>query len=214
MGMREAEAAFQFDDLDQQRETAGLGMWTFLVTEVMFFGGLFGAYIIYRMAYPEAFAAASHHLYMWIGAINTGILLGSSLTMAMAVHAAAHAHRRQLVGYLAGTAGLGAVFLVLKGVEYALDIHDRIVPGVNFHAEAFAAFPDRAEMFFVIYFIMTGLHALHVTIGVGVIVVLALMAKRGWFSARNHNAVEMTGLYWHFVDIVWIFLFPLLYLIT
>jgi cytochrome c oxidase subunit 3 len=209
--MAEVSPAMQFEDLDQQREAAGLGMWTFLVTEVMFFGGLFVGYTVYRMAYPDAFREASHHLYMWIGAINTAVLLASSLTMALAVHAAATGRRRRLVGFLAATTALGVLFLVFKGVEYALDWHDRLIPGPAFDAAKFAS-PARAELFYTFYFIMTGLHAVHVTIGVGVLAMLTILARLGRFTPQNYNTVEMSGLYWHFVDIVWIFLFPLLYL--
>lgn len=202
----------QFDDLEQQREAAGLAMWGFLVTEVMFFGGLFTAYLVYRMNYPQAFSEASHHLYMWIGAVNTAILLASSLTMALAVWAAGADARRSQVVFLALTLFLGLAFLGLKGYEYHLDVHDRILPGAMFDASKFED-PAHAEMFMVIYFIMTGIHALHLLIGVGVVVVIMVQAWRGRYSAEYYNPVEMTGLYWHFVDIIWIYLFPLLYLI-
>jgi cytochrome c oxidase subunit III len=211
--MSEARHAFQFDDLPQQREAAGLGMWTFLITEVLFFGGLFTGYTVYRITYPRAFAAASNHLFMWIGAVNTAVLLISSLTMALAVHAAEHRRRRALVGFIVATIALGCLFLSFKGVEYTLDIREHLVPGSHFAASAFAD-PRHAQLFYVFYFFMTGLHAIHVTAGLGVLVVLAVLAARGRFTQGNPNAVEMVGLYWHFVDIVWIFLLPLLYLIT
>jgi cytochrome c oxidase subunit 3 len=207
----EHTVAHQFDDEKQQREAAGLGMWTFLVTEVMLFGGLVTGYTVYRILYTKAFHEASTHLYAWIGAANTAILLCSSLTMALAVHAAEARKRRQIVGFLVATVVLGVGFLVLKGVEYAQDIHDGILPGVHFKAEEFAE-PGHARLFFIFYWVMTSLHALHMTIGVFVLCGLAWLAQRGRFE-HNPNAVEMGGLYWHFVDIVWIFLFPLLYLI-
>ncbi len=209
--MADAKRAFQFDDLAQQRDAANLGMWIFLVTEVMFFGGLFASYAIYRLAYPESFAEGSHHLYMSIGSINTAILLTSSLTMALAVHAASEGRQRPLFLFLLTTAGLGGVFLALKGLEYYLDVGEHVVPGFSYDPSKFAH-PDHTAIFFVIYIIMTGLHALHVTVGVVTILVVSVMARRRRFTPENYNIVENVGLYWHFVDIVWIFLLPLLYL--
>ena len=206
--------AFQFDDAEQQREAAGLGMWTFIITEVLFFGGLFTGYTIYRLLYPVAFAEASNHLFRWIGAGNTAVLLTSSLTMALAAQAAERGARRRVAGFLLVTVLLGCIFLGLKGLEYTLDVREGLVPGAGFAAGEFAD-PAHSQLFYLFYWIMTGLHALHVTIGIGVLAVLAVMARRGRFGAGdNPNAVEMAGLYWHFVDVVWLFLLPLLYLIT
>ncbi len=210
--MSEAHVAHHFDDAEQQRRAAGLGMWVFLTTEVLFFGGLFTAYSVYRMIYAEAFHEASHHLYMWIGAINTGVLLGSSLTMALAVHSTQHGTHRGAAGWLAATIGLALLFLAIKAVEYYLDWHDRIVPGPNFRAEWEHPL-GHVQLFFVLYFVMTGFHALHMIAGVGVLAAWMIGLRRRGTTAGFENAVEMTGLYWHFVDIVWIFLFPLLYLI-
>jgi cytochrome c oxidase subunit 3 len=203
--------AHQFDDLEQQSEAATLGMWAFLVTEVLFFGGLFLGYVVYRSSYPEAFASGSHHLDVALGAVNTAVLIGSSLTMALAVHAAQVGRQKELVLFLLGTILLGAVFLGIKGVEYAHKFAEHLVPGPSF---VFAGpHAHQAQLFFSFYFAMTGLHAAHMVIGIGVLAVLTVMAWGGRFSAAYYAPVEISGLYWHFVDIVWIFLFPLLYLI-
>lgn len=204
--------AMQFDDLDQQREAAGLGMWTFLATEVLLFGGLFTAYTVCRVSYPAAFADASHHLYQWIGVTNTAVLLVSSLTMALAVRAAGIEARRSLTLFLGLTILLGLTFLGLKGYEYYLDWHDQLVPVANFDPSLFAD-PRHAKLFFVAYFVMTGLHAFHMACGVGAAAVMLALARRGRFTRANHNPVEVTGLYWHLVDIIWVFLLPLLYLL-
>jgi cytochrome c oxidase subunit III len=201
----------QFDDAEQQYEASALGMWVFLVTEIMFFGGLFTAYVAYRAAYPGAFGAASDHLDLTLGAVNTAVLIGSSLTMALAVHASQVGRRNALLTCLLLTMALGSVFLGIKAVEYADKFHHHLVPGPYF---AFAG-PDarHAEIFFSLYFAMTGVHALHMIIGLGVLAVLVRQARKGRFGTRYHTPVEIAGLYWHFVDIIWIFLFPLLYLI-
>lgn len=203
--------AHQFDSAEQQVQSVTLGMWVFLVTEVMFFGGLFIAYVIYRFVYPEAYAAASHHLDIRLGAINTTILLTSSLTMALAVHGASKGRKRPTAAFLALTILLGAVFLGIKAVEYSHKFHEHLVPGTGF---AVHDFPSReAELFFSLYFGMTGMHAIHMVIGIVLLAALAVLTLRGRFGPDYYTPVEMTGLYWHFVDIVWIFLFPLFYLI-
>lgn len=207
---REALAE-HFDDMQQQRLAAGLGMWGFLATEVLFFGVLFASYIVYRMYFPQAYLEASAHLYRWLGATNTAVLLASSFTMALAVHAAATDNSRASAGWLAVTVALGAAFMGIKAVEYYLDYKDQLVPVLNWHYEG-AADERHVKMFAILYFVMTGLHALHVTVGVGLLSVLAVFAWRHHYSAAYYTPVEMSGLYWHFVDIVWIFLFPLLYL--
>jgi cytochrome c oxidase subunit 3 len=202
--------AHHFDDAEQQREAATLGMWVFIAQEVMFFGGVFAAYVVYRSWYPAAFAHASRELDVVLGAINTIVLIGSSLTMALAVHGAQTGRRVQLLGGLAVTMALGSVFLVIKGFEYAHKFHEGLVPGPAFtyHGDA-----EQAGLFFSIYFALTGLHALHMVIGIGILSVLFVMARRGRFGPAYSTPMELSGLYWHFVDIVWIFLFPLLYLI-
>jgi cytochrome c oxidase subunit 3 len=201
-----------FDNLDQQFEASALGMWLFLVTEILFFGGLFAAYMIYRLMYPEAFAQASHELDVVLGGINTAVLIGSSLTMAMAVWAAQMGRRSAQLLFLGLTIGLGLAFLGIKAVEYSAKFEHHLVPGPNFRFEA-ARDPLHSQLFFSLYFVMTGLHALHMVVGIGLMAVLFVMASRGRFTKAYHTPIEVSGLYWHFVDIVWIFLFPLLYLI-
>jgi cytochrome c oxidase subunit III len=200
-----------FDDSGQQHEAATLGMWVFLATELLFFGGLFAAYMIYRVWYPGTFGDASRSLDIVLGSVNTLVLITSSLSMAFAVRAAATGRRRQLMLLLAVTMVLGLVFLGIKGVEYHQKFVEHHIPGLGFHFEGTA--PERANLFFSLYFAMTGLHAAHMIIGLGLLTVMFVMAARGRFSEAWHTPVEMSGLYWHFVDIIWIFLFPLLYLV-
>ncbi|MBP1634603.1 MAG: ctaE [Acidobacteria bacterium] len=209
--LHEPALKHHFDDLAQQKEAATLGMWLFLATEVLFFGGLFAAYLLYRVWYPDVFGEASRTLDITLGAVNTMVLICSSLTMALAVHASATGERRTLMVFLVLTMVLGAAFLGIKGVEYYDKFAHHHVPGPSFHFEGAA--PERAQLFFSLYFAMTGLHALHMVIGLGILAVLLFMAWRGRFSPAWHTPVEISGLYWHFVDIVWIFLFPLLYLV-
>jgi cytochrome c oxidase subunit 3 len=233
MSVSATHVAHHFDDAEQQYTAAGLGMWLFLATEVLFFGGLFCGYAQYRYWHPAEFAAGSHRLDLWLGTTNTAVLLTSSLTMALAVHAAQTNDRRGTVRFLALTMLLGSVFLGIKAYEYNHKFHEHLVPGRSFRLHAShgsasesestgaAATPtasgnvDEApvELFFSFYFGMTGLHALHMVIGVAILGVLLAAAHRGAYSAAYFTPVEMTGLYWHFVDIVWVFLFPLLYLI-
>ena len=217
--------AHRFDDFEQQTEASRLGMWAFLVTEIMFFGGLFTGYTIYRSKFPEAFAAGSHHLDVLLGGINTAVLIASSLTMALAVYSAEKRRTKRLITFLVATMLLGLVFLGIKAVEYHHKWEEHLVPGPYFEysvsesgGAVLAAGPptevsERAyQLFFSFYFAMTGVHALHMVIGVAILLLLIVLAARGRFT-DNMNAVENTGLYWHLVDIVWIFLFPLLYLI-
>jgi cytochrome c oxidase subunit 3 len=234
-----------FDTMDQQREAGVLGMWVFLLTEVLFFGGLFIVYTLYRMWYYEAFAAASKSIAISWGLFNTVVLIGSSLTMALAVRAAQTDKRKATVNWLLATIVLGTVFLGVKVIEYADKFEHHHVPGPSFvwaeaHEGAGAAAdhaatapgvgtaaaegrapatmgPDElqrtTQLFFSLYFTMTGLHALHMIVGIVILGIIARMAHQGRFDSEWHAPVEMTGLYWHFVDIVWIFLFPLLYLV-
>jgi len=202
--------AHHFEDFEQQHEANTLGMWTFLATEVLFFGVLFAVFYIYRASYTAVFKAASHELYMSIGAINTVILLTSSLTVALAVHAGEHQERRRMIRFMLATLVLGLAFLGFKAVEYVLDYREHLVPAFNF---AWAEpNPGQAQLFFIFYFIMTLVHALHMIIGIGVLLVMTWLARRGWYD-QDATPVELFGLYWHFVDIVWIFLFPTLYLL-
>ncbi len=206
----------QFEDMDQQREAGSLGMWVFLVTEIMFFGGLFATYIIYRALYLPAFETGSRLLNVKFGAVNTAVLIGSSLTMALAIHAAqAGKKKSEQVMYLILTMILGAVFLFLKfAFEWRADYHEHLVPGFHFIIrQEWGAAGPHVPLFFCFYFFMTGLHALHMIIGFGILGTLTVMAHRGRFTSEYYAPLEVSGLYWHFVDIVWIFLFPLLYLI-
>jgi cytochrome c oxidase subunit 3 len=201
-----------FDDLEQQQGAAMLGMWLFLVTEVLFFGGLFMAYILYRGWYTEAFHEASRHLSVGWGFFNTLVLIGSSLTMALAVRAGQTSNRRGQLLFLTLTILLGGAFLGVKVIEYADKFEHHLVPGAHF-AFTPSELAPAAEIYFSLYFAMTGLHALHMIVGAGIMLVMLYMAWRGRFSAEWYTPLEISGLYWHFVDIVWIFLFPLLYLI-
>jgi len=205
-----AGIAEQFDDMPQQREASTLGMWTFFATEVLFFGGMFLAYLTYRHLYPQAFALASRHTIVLYGTINTAILLTSSLTMALAVRAAQLGSQRSLVNFLQFTVFLGCCFLGVKGIEYHQDLNEQLWPGPHFKT----GLPPQAQIFWFLYWAMTGLHAIHVTVGVILLSVVARMAAQGRFSDYYHTPVEVSGLYWHFVDIVWIYLYPLLYLIN
>jgi cytochrome c oxidase subunit 3 len=232
-----------FDTMAQQKEAAVIGMWVFLLTEILFFGGLFAAYMIYRVWYFDAFAEASRSLDLFWGGLNTAVLIGSSLTMAMAVRGAQTNKRVATVNWLILTMILGAVFLGVKVIEYSDKFEHHHVPGPNFvwaaehevpaagaEHEAAPAAADAAaghrqlslspeqlqrttQIYFSLYFTMTGLHALHMIVGIGLMCVITWMAWKGKFDEQYYTPVEMSGLYWHFVDIVWIFLFPLLYLV-
>ncbi|HJR07447.1 MAG TPA: cytochrome c oxidase subunit 3 family protein [Pyrinomonadaceae bacterium] len=216
--------AHHFDNLEQQREAGSLGMWLFLVTEIMFFGALFTGYIIYRTKYAEAFAIGSHGLNWKFGAFNTVVLIVSSLTMALAVFFAQVGSRQMQVIMLIVTMLLGLTFLGVKAVEYHEKYVDHHIPGFGFKWEENAyphhvpeenrpALEHNIQMFYWIYFAMTGLHALHMIIGIGGLALISYFAYRGHYTPEYHAPVELFGLYWHFVDIVWIFLFPLLYLL-
>jgi cytochrome c oxidase subunit 3 len=200
-----------FETMEQQFEASTLGMWLFLVTEVMFFGGLLLAYLIYRVWYPTAWSEGSLDLDILLGGFNTVVLIGSSLTMAFAVRAAQTGWQKGTIWYLIVTMALGLTFLVVKFFEYKHKYELNHIPGANFHYEGPHA--NQVEIFFALYFALTGLHALHMVIGFGLLSVILWMAWKGRFSPRWYTPVEMSGLYWHFVDIVWIFLFPLLYLV-
>ena len=197
------------------------GIWLFLITEILLFGGMFILYSVYRSEYPHDFHEAAGELNTLVGTINTLILLASSLTMALAVHAAAQGRSKPIARWLAATILLGSVFLGVKVVEYHQKWEDQLIPGLRWGpAELLGAELhlsgtqlDHAQLYFSLYFGLTGLHALHMIVGIPILAWIALRASRGDFSPQYHTPVELTGLYWHFVDIVWIFLFPLLYLI-
>jgi cytochrome c oxidase subunit 3 len=208
--------------MEQQREAGALGMWVFLVTEIMFFGGMFFAYTLYRTKYPLEFASASNHLDLTLGTVNTAVLILSSFTMALAVYSAQVGKRRNQIISLVITMVLGLTFLGIKAVEYYDKYRDHLIPGRLFPSNPFSpagvhllagANPQKVEMFYWIYFAMTGMHAIHMIIGVGVLSVILYYSVRGRYGPEYHNPVEVSGLYWHFVDIIWIFLFPLLYLL-
>ena len=208
-----AELREQFETPAQQKEISTLGMWIFLVTEIMFFGGLFLAYAIYRREFAGAFAAASNTLDVVVGAVNTAVLLCSSFTMVLAVRAAQIGSRRALIWFLILTIVLGGVFLGVKAYEWNLKFEEHHVPGPSFHLEGTGE-QGPAQLFFSLYFTMTGLHALHMVVGEGLMVFLLWQAYAGKYTPKYYTPVDIGGLYWHFVDIVWIFLFPLLYLIA
>lgn len=219
---RPTYVAHHFRDMNQQHEIAVLGMWMFLATELLFFGGVLTAFNIYRYKYPEAFTHSSQLLYFSIGTANTVILLCSSLTMAMAVRAAKIGQGpRMLRAFLTATFVLGAAFLVLKGVEYTLDYREHLIPNLDFHpkiGEGADEWPptldlNHAQIFFSFYFVLTAIHAVHMLVGLALLVVIFVLARRGRYNPGHYAPVEAMGLYWHFVDIVWVFLYPMLYLI-
>jgi cytochrome c oxidase subunit 3 len=240
--------AHHFENLEQQADANILGMWVFLASEILFFGGLFAAYTVYRSTHFSAFGDACRKLNAILGACNTAVLLTSSLTMALAVHAARLGRRQRVELFLAATLFLGSAFLVIKAYEWYSEYSESLVPRLRFDPkewqeegekkarEAFKddpgfsklpeadrarverAFVDRfvgsVQMFYVFYFIITGLHALHMIVGLGVLIALLILARRGRFGdPRDFIPVDVAGLYWHFVDIVWIFVFPILYLL-
>jgi cytochrome c oxidase subunit III len=221
-----------FENMEQQREAGTLGMWIFLVTEIMFFGGMFLAYTLYRSAYPMSFASASNHLDITLGAVNTAVLILSSFTMAMAVYFTQVGKQQSQIICLALTLVLGLTFLGVKAVEYHDKYTDHLIPGRLIPGNPFnpavaqegdtdhhklhlleGATLPQVEMFYWIYFAMTGMHALHMIIGAGLLTYLLIFSIKGRFDPEYHSPVEVIGLYWHFVDIVWIFLFPLWYLL-
>jgi cytochrome c oxidase subunit III len=202
-----------FSTMQQQTEAAVMGMWVFLITEIMFFGGMFAGYMIYRFMYYQAWLEGSQHMDFWWGTINTVVLLCSSLTMAAAVRATQLGLRKSSVTLLGITILFGLAFLGIKGIEYYGHIvTDHQFPGPGFRFEG--ANPSQVEMFFSFYFAMTGFHALHMVIGVGLVAFIAFQAWKGRYGAHYYTPVENVGLYWHFVDIVWIYLYPLFYLIS
>lgn len=208
-----APLAHHFDTLAQQHEANVLGMWIFLVTELLLFGALFLMYTAYRYVYPEVFAEGSRHLDLTLGTINTAVLIVSSLMVALAVHSVqVGATRFRTAFFLLLAMALGTAFLVIKGFEYYDHYLAREIPGIAFTWEG--RNPQQIQIFFLMYFFMTGVHAIHLTIGVGVLGFVVLNTLFGRYSARYYVPVEMAGLYWHLVDVIWIFLFPLLYLVA
>jgi cytochrome c oxidase subunit 3 len=206
-----ATPAEQFDDAEQQREASTLGMWTFITTEVLFFGVLFAGYALCRVRFPQAFIAGSRRTDMLLGTLETAVLLLSSCAIALAVREVQLGGRRVATWLVIGTAALGVAFLVMHGFEYAAEYHEGLIPGVHY----IQAGPNAAPMqlFFCLYYFITGFHGLHVTIGVIVLLVMAKRTQRGDFDQDYHTPLELSALYWHLVDLVWIFVFPLMYLV-
>jgi len=221
-----------FENMEQQREAGTIGMWVFLVTEIMFFGGMFLAYTLYRSFYPAAFSSGSNHLDITLGTVNTAVLIFSSFTMAMAVYFTQVGKQRPQVICLILTLILGGRRMSIKTIEYKSKWDDHLIPGRLFAGNPFnpvvaqhgdedphklhlleGASVNQVQMFYWIYFAMTGMHALHMIIGAGLLTFLLIYSLKGRFGPEYHSPVEVIGLYWHFVDIVWIFLFPLLYLL-
>lgn len=199
----------QYATLAQQSETAQLGMWVFLATEVLFFGGILLGYEVYRSAYPDAFAAAMRDSVIVIGGINAVLLLTSSFTVSLAVHWTAAGRRSWATASLIATAALGIAFLALKGLEYYIDYQDHVVPRLGFQTAGVRR--GAAELFWLFYFYATGLHAIHLTVGVAVILVMIVFSARRRFTPESHNVLEVAALYWSFIDVVWVFLFALIY---
>jgi cytochrome c oxidase subunit 3 len=206
--------AHHFHDAEQQRSAAELGMWVFLATEVMFFGGLFVAYLVYRSWHYDDFAIGSHAMDLGLGTVNTAVLLTSSLTMALAVDAAHRGRRQALLGLLAATLVLGTVFLGIKAYEYYHKYEEHLIPflGLPFRPEEGTS--EGMAAFFNLYFLMTGLHALHMVIGLAMLATLIGLAWAGRLHPERAILVHNSGLYWHFVDLVWVYLFPFFYLVA
>jgi cytochrome c oxidase subunit 3 len=203
-------ARFPFSDPAVEADAARLGLWVFLATELLFFGPLFLGYIYGREHFYDAFAEASRHTKIVIGTLNTAVLLTSSFTMALAAEIRKE-NARIAMRLLMVTAALGVLFLALKGFEYFEEWQEHLVPGLNF---VFAGPHQReAEIFFYLYFAMTGVHAVHLTVGITIVVIMAVLLARGHERVADAERLEVTALYWHFVDIVWIFLYPLVYLV-
>lgn len=220
---RDVVVAHHFETAEQQKESALMGMWLFLAQEVMFFGGLFTAYTIYRFKYPDAWYLASHQLNKLMGAGNTVFLLVSSFTMAMCVYSTQMDKMKNAFRYLLATGFFGTVFLVVKYFEYGEKFTHGLVPKLAWNPahlvvphgmESLAGVADgHLQIFFFLYFAMTGMHAFHMVVGLAIMAILLVMMKRGSFGSHRYMPIELFGFYWHFVDIVWVFLFPLLYLI-
>lgn len=202
-----------FEDLGQQYEASTLGMWMFLATEILFFGGVLCAYWIYRVMYPEAWSLGAEQQNKLFGGTNTLVLIISSLTMALAVRYAQMGLRKRTVAMLFATLVFGSAFLTIKSIEYWQHFHEGLFPGLHFTWHEVPALAPKVQLFMVFYWGLTGLHALHMVIGAGLLIWIMARAWRGDFGPEYYGPVEIMGLYWHFVDIVWIFLFPFLYLI-
>ncbi len=204
--------AHQFESAEQQYSSAKQGIWLFLCTEMLMFGGLFVAYTIYMQIYPEVFHRGSQMLNVTLGAFNTLMLLTSSFTMTLAIHYIQKDKRQVATLFLLSTLFLACAFLVVKYFEYSHKIHDGLLPGKYFTNESLKDLPN-APLYFGFYFVMTGLHGFHILVGIGLILWVTIKNLLGQMGSEYFTPVESVGLYWHVVDLVWIFLFPLLYLI-
>lgn len=203
--------AEQFDEPAQQREAATLGMWVFLSTEILFFGVLFAGYTVMRMLHPLGFAIASRQTDMLLGTVETAVLLSSSSLIALGVRAVKLNQRRTATWLMAGTACLGLAFLVMHGFEYHKEYTEHLIPSIDFSRQGPQA--PAVELFFFLYYCITGFHSLHVAIGVILIAVLAVRVSHRVYGSQRYTTPELTALYWHLVDIVWIFVYPLIYLV-
>jgi cytochrome c oxidase subunit 3 len=202
----------QYATLEQQGDAAQLGMWVFLVNETLFFGALIFTYYIYRLSYPQEFAVAAKDAVLWCGSVNLAILLTSSLTMVLAINAGAQGERQAMKRWLIVTVGLGCAFLLIKGYEYYQDFEDRVVPLVNFVAKPGEG--SAGELFWVFYWVATGLHAIHLSVGIGLVLYMLLWRiRRGEITPAYYAPLEVVGIYWSFVDTVWLFLYPCIYLV-
>lgn len=209
--MSDANLAHHFESLEKQQHAARLAMWLFLATEVLLFTALFAGYGVYRYLYSESFEAASHHLHTWIGFVNTLVLITSSFTVAWGVDQAAQGKGRRTFALFAVSVFLGIVFMCFKAYEYTHHFHDGMLPGRYYTYSELGSGPGPA-IFFALYYLITGLHAIHVMIGMTVLIVIGLRARAGRYSVEYNVPVELAGLYWHLVDLIWIFVFPLIYL--
>lgn len=202
-----------FHSAEQQRETAKLGMWTFLLTELLLFSGMFLCALVIRVMHPASVTAVALHLKYWIGATNTAVLIVSSFTMSIAIEMSRLGRQRLMVRFLLLTAALGGLFLCLKGYEYYRDYVEHMMPFLAYRPYALAGDPA-SKLFTDLYFIITGLHAVHLTVGIGLVLAMAWLSSRPGFLERHFNRIEILGLYWHFIDLIWMIVFPTLYLLN
>lgn len=203
----------QFGSSEQKHHAATLGMWLFLSSELMLFGGMFLGYTVYRIFYGATFAQISNEMHLWLGTLNTAVLLSSSFTMALAVHSIKEGRDKVSRLFLMATASLGAVFLFIKGYEWSLEIHDHLLPMAGRPFAFDGANVGAAKIFMGFYFVMTGFHFVHLFVGVSMMLVLVSLMFRGTITAADPDKIEMAGLYWHLVDIIWVFLYPIFYLV-
>ncbi|MBN8930020.1 MAG: cytochrome oxidase subunit III [Rhodospirillales bacterium 69-11] len=203
----------QYHDVEQQREAAKLGMWTFLLTELLLFSGLFVTALVLRVMHPDSVTAVALHLKFWIGATNTAILIVSSFIMSVAIELSRLGRQRPMAWCMLGTAAFGVLFLMLKGYEYYRDYVEHMTPFLSFRRYELVGDPA-SRLFTNLYFITTGLHAVHLIIGITLMLVMAWLASREGFLQKHQNRIEITGLYWHFIDLIWMIVFPTLYLLN